>query len=110
VCLRHNHRRVQLPEVDETSSDSGFVAAYLTRNITDYAREIVILPLAVFHPWCEVPHLTIIAVVSQPHLRTDEKDLATVKNDATIVDNILMDHGPAKIVVCERAPQRRCLQ
>jgi hypothetical protein len=51
------------------------------------------------HPWCEVTQLAIISVISQPHLRSNEKDLVVVNNYATVIDYVLMNNGPGDVWV-----------
>lgn len=57
-------------------------------------REIVVLDLSMLHPWGEVPHLPVVPVVREPHLRTDVDDFPAVDDDSAVVDHILMNNGP----------------
>ena len=45
-------------------------------------------------PRRKVAHFTIVAVVCEPHLWPDEQNLAVVDDEAAVVDDILVYHGP----------------
>ena len=55
----------------------------------------MVLYLAMFHPRREVPHLPVVSVVREPHLWANVQDLASVDNDSTVVDDVLMNDRPA---------------
>jgi len=63
----------------------------------DYPWEEVVLPLVVLHPRCEVSHLTVVSIISKPHLGTNEENLLVVDNDATVVYHVLVYDRPWKI-------------
>lgn len=54
----------------------------------------MILALAVLCPWGKVPHFSIIPVVRKPHLRSNKENFSVINNNATVIDNILVDDGP----------------
>lgn len=67
---------------------------YLISDGLDYPREEVVFPLVVLHPRREVSHLTVVSIISKPHLGTNEENLLVVDNDATVVYHILMCDRP----------------
>ena len=60
----------------------------------DDPREVVVFYLPVLCPWCEVPQLSIISIVSHPHLRSDVKDLVVVYNNTAVVYDVLVHDRP----------------
>ena len=56
------------------------------------------LDLTMLHPRCEVSQLSVVAVVRHPHFRPDVKNLVVVNDDATVVDDILVHHGPDELM------------
>lgn len=68
--------------------------SHLPAHCMNDSREIVILDLPMLHPWSEVPHLSVVAVVREPHLRADVEDLPAVDDDSAVVDHILMHDRP----------------
>ena len=65
----------------------------------DDPREVVVFYLPVLRPWREVPQLSIISIVSHPHLRSDVKDLVVVDDHTTVVDDVLVYNWPVKEVI-----------
>ena len=59
--------------------------------------EIVVLDVPLPHPGGEVPHFSVIAIISQPHLGSYEDNLLIVADDATIVPDILMPNGHTNV-------------
>ena len=59
----------------------------------------MVVRLAVLLPRREISQLAIVAVVRQPHLRTDEKDLVVVNNDTTIINNIFVGNWPESSMI-----------
>ena len=54
----------------------------------------MVVRLAVLLPRRKVSQLAVVAVVRQPHLRTYEKNLLVVADDAAVVGDGLVRHGP----------------
>jgi hypothetical protein len=75
---------------------------YLLGHSLDDPRQEMIFVLARPCPRCEIPELAIVAVVGKPHLRSYEKNLSVVCNDATVVDHVLMHHRPVEL--CSQMP------
>ena len=67
---------------------------HLASNGVYHSRKVVVLPLAMFLPRCEVAHLTIVAIVCKPHLWSNQEDFTVVDDDATVVIDVLVDNGP----------------
>ena len=67
---------------------------YLASNSLDDARHIMVLNLTVLHPRREPPKLAVIPVIRHPHLRADQQNLATMNNNAAVVDHILVHDRP----------------
>lgn len=57
----------------------------------------MVFGLSVLRPWREVSQFAVVAVVSHPHLRADKQDLSVVDDNAAVVDDILVRHGPRLI-------------
>ena len=53
------------------------------------------LPFAVFHPRREIPQLTIIPIVCEPHLRAYEQYRAIMDDHAAVIYHVLVDYWPA---------------
>ena len=71
--------------------------AYLAGDSLDDAGQVVVLPLVPLHPRREVAQLAIVAVVREPHLWADEKDLAVVDDHAAVVYHVLVYHRPVAL-------------
>ena len=54
----------------------------------------MIFPFTVFHPRCEVSHLSVIPIVREPHLGADQQDLFVVHDHPAVVDHILVRDWP----------------
>lgn len=85
---------------------------HLSCDFTDDAWQRVIFRLPLFRPRCKVPQLPlhglasrhasshdlrstcVVAIIRQPHLGSDEENLAIVDDDSTIVRNILVRNRP----------------
>lgn len=68
--------------------------AYLSSDLPNNTWQVMILALAVLCPWGKVPHFSIIPVVRKPHLRSNKENFSVINNNATVIDNILVDDGP----------------
>ena len=76
----------------------------LFRDRLDDSGQEMVLPLTMFHPWCEISHLTIITVVSKRQFWTDQKDLLVVNDDSTVVNHVLVHDWPDGFVsVCHES-------
>ena len=71
------------------------MAIYLSGNSMDDPRQVMVLHLPMLHPRRKIPHLPVIPIVRQPHLRANVQDLVPVDDDSTVVDDVLVDNGPA---------------
>ena len=60
----------------------------------DDPREIVIFPLPMFCPRCEITQFTIISVIGHPHLWANKEDLLVMNDYSAIIDDVLVDDGP----------------
>ena len=57
----------------------------------------MVFPLSMLRPRREKTQFTIITVVGQPHLGTDEQNFLVVDNNSAIVNDVLVDNGPGEI-------------
>ena len=48
-------------------------------------------------PRCEIPHLPVVAIVCQPHLGSNEEELATVNEHTAVVSHIAVPDGHADV-------------
>lgn len=74
-------------------------AAHLSSNLRNHPWKPELFGLPVLHPRCEPAELAVVAVVGEPHLRADEQDASVVNDDATIVDDVAVNDGPARVGV-----------
>lgn len=72
--------------------------AYLAGDRLNHPREVVVLILAMLHPWREIPQFAIVSVVGHPHLRTNKEDLLVVDYHTAIIDYVFVDNGPDQVV------------
>ena len=59
------------------------------------SRKVMVLPLSVFHPRSEIPELTVVPVIREPHLWSNKQYFAIMYNNAAVVYDVFMDDRPA---------------
>jgi hypothetical protein len=105
----HNSTPIQVSIVLITASPNGtlvyrksqfrseFVKAiYLVSDRLNQPRKKMVFPLAMFFPRGEMTELAVVAVIGQPHLGSNEDNLAIMNNDTAVVPDILVDNGPGR--------------
>lgn len=76
---------------------SEFVKAiYLVSDCLNQPGKKMVFPLAMLFPRSEMAELAVVAVVGQPHLGSNEDNLAIVNNDTAVVPDILVDDRPGR--------------
>ena len=105
----HNSTPIQVSIVLITASPNGtlvyrksqfwseFVKAiYLVSDCLNQPGKKMVFPLAMLFPRSEMAELAVVAVVGQPHLGSNEDNLAIVNNDTAVVPDILVDDRPGR--------------
>lgn len=54
----------------------------------------MVLGLAMLRPRGEVSHLTVVPVVGQPHLGSNQNDLAMIYDDTAVINHVLVGNRP----------------
>jgi hypothetical protein len=75
---------------------------YLLGNRLNYTRQVVVFPLAVLHPRCEVAQFAVISVIREPHLGADEDNSFVMYDHPAVVNYVLVYNGPNKIAVTDK--------
>ena len=71
-------------------------AIYLVSDRLDQPWKKMIFPLAMFFPRGEMTELAVVTVIGQPHLGSNEENLAIMNNDTAIVPDVLVDNRPRR--------------
>ncbi len=56
----------------------------------------MVFPLAMLFPRRKVTELAVVTIIGQPHLGSNEENLAIMDNDTAIVPDILVDDRPGR--------------
>lgn len=56
----------------------------------------MVFHLAKLRPGCEITQLTIISIISHPHLRADEQNFFVMNDDPAVINNILVHNWPSE--------------
>lgn len=67
---------------------------YLFGDCLDDPREIMIFPLPMFCPRCEITQFTIISIIGEPHFGANKENLLVMDDYSAIIDDVLMHDGP----------------
>ena len=107
----HNSTPIQVSIVLITASPNGtlvyrksqfrpeFVKViYLVSDRLNQPRKKMVFPLAMLFPRGEMTELAVVAIIGQPHLGSNEDDLAIMNNDTAIVPDILVDNRPRRYI------------
>lgn len=70
----------------------------LARYAANKSREIEIFDLPVLVPRGEVTQLSVIPIISKPHLWTNEEDFAVENDDSTVVCYALVNYWPVQTI------------
>lgn len=94
-CSTHSRRTALLSVLRSAFLMERYVRwAYLSRDDLNDPGQKVVIPLTMFQPGCEIPHLAVVAIVSKPHLGADEEDLLVVNDDPAVVYHVLVHDWP----------------
>lgn len=69
---------------------------YLTGDLLYDSGQEMFLGVSMLGPGSEPSELAIVAVVGEPHLWSDQKDLASEDDDPTVEDDVLVYDGPGR--------------
>jgi hypothetical protein len=67
---------------------------YLTGDCMNDAWQIMVFNLPVLLPWSKISKLSIVTVVSHPHLWPNMQDLPIVDDHSTVVYYVLVHNRP----------------
>lgn len=69
---------------------------YLLCHSLNYPWEVMILVLPMLLPWRKISQLSIISIIGEPHLGSDEQNLLIVDDHTAVIDNIFVDDRPVR--------------
>jgi hypothetical protein len=79
---------------------------YLVGDSLYHPWKEMVFPLAMLFPRREMTELAVVAIIGQPHLGSNEENLAIMDNDTAIVPDILVDDRPGRDMSRTRLPNK----